>query len=83
MSSTLKFPSDAGFGAEVKRRVLEYFHARGLSPTDNRGMYTKSAVLLAWFGLSYGLLRRAASLAAVDAPAHHDRARLDVARSRR
>lgn len=50
------FARDTGFHGEVKRRVLAYFARTGLSERDNPRMYLKTAVLLLWFGVSYGLL---------------------------
>ena len=50
------FARDTGFHGEVKRRVLAYFERTGLSQRDSPRMYLKTAVLLLWFGVSYGLL---------------------------
>lgn len=52
----LKFAPAGGFQAEVRRRVEDYFTRTGQRPRDCPGMYVKSAVILAWFALSYGLL---------------------------
>ena len=57
----LTFPADGGFHGEVKRRVLEYFEHAGLSSRDSPRMFVKTAVLLLWFGASYGLLVFAAT----------------------
>jgi linoleoyl-CoA desaturase len=56
-----KFATDAGFHSVVKRRVLEYFEHRGLSPKGGPRMWAKTVVLLLWFGASYALLVFAAS----------------------
>jgi linoleoyl-CoA desaturase len=53
---TLKFAGDKAFHLEVKRRVFDYFERTGLSPRDSPRMYTKTAVLLLWFGGSYAWL---------------------------
>jgi len=58
---TLKFPGDQGFGVEVRRRVEQYLTDNGLSPHDSPRMYVKTAVLMAWFVLSYVLLVFAAT----------------------
>jgi len=50
------FAPDTGFHGEVKRRVLAYFARTGLSERDSPRMHLKTAVLLLWFGASYGLL---------------------------
>jgi linoleoyl-CoA desaturase len=58
---TPKFASDAGFHTVLKRRVLAYFEEQRLSPKASTRMYVKTAVLLVWFGASYGLLVFAAT----------------------
>jgi linoleoyl-CoA desaturase len=55
------FARDTGFHGELKRRVLAYFARTGLSERDSPRMYLKTAVLLLWFGASYGLLVFAAT----------------------
>jgi len=57
----LTFAPDTGFHNEVKRDVLAYFARTGLSERDSPRMYLKTAVLLLWFGASYGLLTFAAT----------------------
>jgi len=57
----LTFAGDAGFHAEIKRRVLEYFQRTGLSERDSPRMYVKTAALLLWCGASYALLVFAAT----------------------
>ena len=57
----LTFAADTGFHGEVKRRVLEYFEHSGLASRDSPRMFVKTAVLLVWFGASYGLLVFAAA----------------------
>jgi linoleoyl-CoA desaturase len=51
-----KFESDAGFYKELKRRVDAYFAATGERRRDSPSMYVKTALILLWFGASYGLL---------------------------
>lgn len=52
-----KFPKDAvGFQAELKRRVANYFTRTGKRERDCWQMYLKTAIILAWIGLSYGFL---------------------------
>lgn len=55
------FVGDRTFYGEIKRRVDDYFHRTGLSPRDNRYMYLKTAIILLWFAVSYGLLVFAAT----------------------
>lgn len=54
--SGFAFIADSGFKKEVTRRVLEYFERTGLSPTGDRQMRIKTALLLAWFAASYAVL---------------------------
>ena len=52
-----KFPRDElGFHTELKRRVAEYFTRTGKSERDCWQMYLKTAIILAWIGVSYGFL---------------------------
>ena len=51
-----KFPRDDGFQAEVGRRVAAYFRETGKRDRDCWPMYLKTAVILAWWAASYGLL---------------------------
>ena len=51
-----KFPSDAGFHAEVRRRVADYFRRTGKREQDQPAMYLKSAVIVAWLAGSWALL---------------------------
>jgi linoleoyl-CoA desaturase len=55
-SGKVKFASDSGFHAELKRRVQEYFKQTGLSPTGDLRMYVKTGSILLWFAASYFLL---------------------------
>ena len=49
----LKFNTDAGFHAELRRRVDEYFRQDGRRPRDNWGMYLKTGILLTSFVALY------------------------------
>jgi linoleoyl-CoA desaturase len=51
-----KFPKDAGFQAEVGRRVAAYFAATGRRERDSWSMYLKTAIILVWCATSYALL---------------------------
>src|SRR4051812_30865930 len=55
-AARMKFGTDGGFQAELKRRVQAYFDERGLSSHGGVRMYVKTAIMLAWFGASYALL---------------------------
>jgi len=57
----LKYPRDAGFHRELKRRVSDHFRRAGHSQRDSPRMIGKTAVLLLWFGASYALLVFAAA----------------------
>jgi linoleoyl-CoA desaturase len=57
----VKFESDGGFYAEVKRRVREDFRASGLSERGGQSLYLKTATMLFWFAGSYALLVFAAT----------------------
>ncbi len=59
--SVLKYPRDAGFHRELKRRVSDHFRRSGRSSQDSPRMVLKTAVLLVWFGGSYALLVVAAA----------------------
>ena len=52
----IKFEGDAGFHAELKRRVRSDFRRANLSAHGGPRIWFKSAVLLTWFAASYGLL---------------------------
>jgi linoleoyl-CoA desaturase len=52
----LKFATDVGFRAELRRRVGEYFQRTGQRERDVPRMYLKTAVILAWYVASYVLL---------------------------
>jgi linoleoyl-CoA desaturase len=52
----VRFESDDGFHAELKRRVREHLRAGGLTERGGLPMYLKSATILVWFGASYALL---------------------------
>ena len=57
MSTTsLKFGNDTAFHREIRRRVDAYFLTTGRRRRDCWQLYVKTAVLIAGFGLSYGLL---------------------------
>jgi linoleoyl-CoA desaturase len=49
----LKFAASNGFHAELRRRVGRYFTSTGRRERDCPGMYLKSALIAAWFTLSY------------------------------
>jgi linoleoyl-CoA desaturase len=51
-----KFPKDAGFQAELGRRVAAYFTSTGRRERDCWSMYFKTAVIFAWCAASYALL---------------------------
>jgi linoleoyl-CoA desaturase len=51
-----KFESDTGFFKTLKSRVDSYFETTGLRRRDSPRMYAKTAIILAWFGVSYALL---------------------------
>ncbi len=55
-SRRLKFAKNDGFQEELRRRVEAYFLATGRRPRDCPQMYLKTAIILAGFGASYGLL---------------------------
>jgi linoleoyl-CoA desaturase len=52
----LLFPRATEFQAELRRRVDAYFQTTGKRSRDLPTMYLKTAFILAWFGVSYGLL---------------------------
>ncbi len=54
--STLTFAGRNEFQAELRRRVEEFLRRTGRGPRDCRQMYVKTAILLAAFAASYGLL---------------------------
>jgi linoleoyl-CoA desaturase len=51
-----KFAADAGFLAEVRRRVADYFRATGRRPQDHPAMYLKTLTILLWLAGSWALL---------------------------
>src|SRR5947208_3427548 len=51
-----KFSPDAGFLAEVRRRVADYFRATGKRQQDQPAMYLKTAVIFVWLVGSWALL---------------------------
>jgi linoleoyl-CoA desaturase len=53
---SLKFGSDNAFQLELRRRVDEYFRTTGRRQRDSWQMYVKTAILIAAFAGSYGLL---------------------------
>jgi linoleoyl-CoA desaturase len=54
--SGLTFGGDTAFQRELRRRVDEYFRATGRRQRDCAQMYVKTAILVAAFAGSYGLL---------------------------
>lgn len=52
----LEFGRDKAFEATLRRRVDEFFRNTRGRKRDNPQMYLKTAVVLAWFAASYGLL---------------------------
>jgi len=56
-----RFEGDTGFFRDLKQRVDAYFESSGVRRRDNPQMYVKTAVILLWFGASYGLLMFAAA----------------------
>jgi linoleoyl-CoA desaturase len=54
--SRVRFPRDDGFHAALKRRVAAYFQATGRSRAGGGAMHLKTAAILGWFAVSYGLL---------------------------
>ena len=61
LGGKVKFAGDGGFHAELKRRVQEDLRQAGLSPHGGPRMWLKTAIILAWFAGSYGLLVFAAT----------------------
>jgi linoleoyl-CoA desaturase len=57
----LKFGADDAFYRELRRRVDDYFRRTGARRRDCPRMYLKTAIVLAWFALSYALLVFAAA----------------------
>src|SRR5690348_17106621 len=55
-SARLKFAADAGFQRELRRRVAAVIKDRHIRERDCPRMYLKTALVLAAFFLSYGLL---------------------------
>ncbi len=52
----VRFARDDGFHAALKERVAAYFGATGRVRSGGAAMHAKTAVILAWFAASYGLL---------------------------
>ena len=52
----LKFGAGDEFHRELRRRVDQYFTSTGRSPRDCSQMYLKTAAVLGWVAVSYGLL---------------------------
>lgn len=52
----VRFLRDDGFHAAVKRAVAAYFDRTHLARWGGAGMHAKTAIILAWFGASYGSL---------------------------
>ncbi len=52
----LKFGASKGFDQELRQRVERYFQNTGLRQRDCPQMYLKTALVLAWFAVSYALL---------------------------
>jgi linoleoyl-CoA desaturase len=55
-AGSLKFANDPAFQLELRRRVESFFLTTGRRPRDCGQMYVKTGVLLAGFGVAYGLL---------------------------
>lgn len=55
-AARLRFDSDRRFQNRLQHHVDAYFSARGRRPRDVPWMYAKTALILAVFALSYGLL---------------------------
>lgn len=51
-----RFPRDDGFHADLKRGVAAYFARTGEPAQGGRAMHVKTAAVLGWFAVSYGLL---------------------------
>jgi linoleoyl-CoA desaturase len=52
----VRFPTENGFHATLKRRVADHFEATGLRRTGGAAMHLKTAAILGWFAASYALL---------------------------
>ena len=52
----LRFPGGDAFHADLKRRAAVHLERAGQAPWGGPAMRAKTAVILAWFGASYGLL---------------------------
>src|SRR5512140_1092780 len=52
----VRFARDDGFHAAMKERVAAHFGATGRARSGGAAMHAKTAVILAWFAASYGLL---------------------------
>ena len=56
LGQKLKFGHDVGFQSEMRRRVEDFIRCTGLRQRDCPRMYLKTALILAAFACSYGLL---------------------------
>src|SRR5712692_9872796 len=52
----VRFQHGGPFQSELRRRIDDYFEQRGLGRRANGLMYLKTGIILAWFGVTYGLL---------------------------
>lgn len=52
----LTFAAADGFHAAIRQRIDDYFRRTGRRQRDCPAMYRKTAIILAWFAASYGLL---------------------------
>ena len=52
----ISFPEQGGFYQEIKNRVNAYFHENKISTSGDWRMFLKTAIILAWFIVSYVLL---------------------------
>lgn len=55
-SLRVRFPRDTGFHAALKDGAAAYFDQAGASRWGDRAMHAKTAIIVAWFAASYGLL---------------------------
>ena len=55
-AARVRFPQDTGFHADLKRGAAAHFERAGRARSGGAAMHTKTAIILAWFGVSYGLL---------------------------
>jgi linoleoyl-CoA desaturase len=52
----VRFARDTGFHAALKRGAAGYFEGSGRASSGGAAMHAKTAIILAWFGASYGVL---------------------------